>query len=171
MPSGTARAIAQTMTQQCIARRLRQVNRRVTRLYDDALRPYGLTVNQLHILAVVIDQGQIRPGQLGQILGMEKSTVSRTVDRMVKKAWLQIMPGQDGRTQLLSATPQGRQLLQTTAPVWETLQAGVLDSLSAGGQDLLQGLGLGHEGAIAAADDNDSFDAGFATDAADFYGN
>ena len=131
--------IAQQMSQACVARRLRQVNRTVTRLYDEALRPYGLTVNQLNILAVVISEGQIRPGQLGQALGMEKSTVSRTVDRMVGKNWLKVTQGQDSRTQLLTVTRKGRQLLLSVTPVWDTLQAGIL---TAGG-DILHMLTVG----------------------------
>ncbi|MEO1636528.1 MAG: hypothetical protein AAFS04_15760 [Cyanobacteria bacterium J06631_9] len=62
----TAQEIARQMSQQCVARRLRQVNRTITRLYDEALRPHGLTVNQLNILAIVISEKRIRPGQLGQ---------------------------------------------------------------------------------------------------------
>ncbi len=119
-------AIAQQMSQDCVARRLRQVNRTITRLYDEALRPHGLTVNQLNILAVVISKKQIRPGQLGQTLGMEKSTISRTVDRMVGKGWLKVIPGQDNRTQLLTVTHKGHQLLIAVTPVWATLQAGIL---------------------------------------------
>lgn len=121
-----AQAIAQQMSQECIARRLRQVNRTITRLYDEALRPHGLTVNQLNILAVIISEKQIRPGQLGQTLGMEKSTVSRTIDRMEKKGWLKISKGEDSRTQLLSVTPKGRQLLLSVTPIWDNLQHGVL---------------------------------------------
>jgi len=119
-------AIAQQMSQECVARRLRQVNRTVTRLYDEALRPHGLTVNQLNILAVIISEKQIRPGQLGQALGMEKSTVSRTVDRMVGKGWLKVAPGQDSRTQLLTVTAKGHQLLISVTPVWDALQSGIL---------------------------------------------
>lgn len=118
--------IAQQMSQECVARRLRQVNRTVTRLYDEALRPHGLTVNQLNILAVIISEKQIRPGQLGQALGMEKSTISRTVDRMVGKGWLKVATGQDSRTQLLTVTAKGHQLLVSVTPVWDTLQAGIL---------------------------------------------
>jgi len=121
-----ARAIAQQMSQECVARRLRQVNRTVTRLYDEALRPHGLTVNQLNILAVIISEKQIRPGQLGQALGMEKSTVSRTIDRMVSKGWLKVAPGKDSRTQILTVTTKGSQLLLTVTPVWDTLQSGIL---------------------------------------------
>ncbi|MFK8185824.1 MAG: MarR family winged helix-turn-helix transcriptional regulator [Phormidesmis sp.] len=129
-----ATEIAQQMSQECVARRLRQVNRTVTRLYDEALRPHGLTVNQLNILAVIISEQQIRPGQLGQALGMEKSTVSRTIDRMVGKGWLKVSPGKDSRTQLLTVTAKGNKLLLTVTPIWDTLQAGILTT---GGDSIL----------------------------------
>ncbi len=128
------RDIAQQMSQECVARRLRQVNRTVTRLYDEALRPHGITVNQLNILAVIISEQQIRPGQLGQALGMEKSTVSRTIDRMVGKNWLKVSQGKDSRTQLLTVTSKGRQLLLAVTPLWDTLQAGILTT---GGNNIL----------------------------------
>lgn len=138
--AANARDIARHMSQECVARRLRQVNRTITRLYDEALRPYGLTVNQLNILAVVISEKQIRPGQLGQALGMEKSTVSRTVDRMEKKGWLKVTSGSDSRTQNLTATAQGQQLLLTVTPIWDELQSGVL--IPSGDQNILQMLSL-----------------------------
>lgn len=133
-------AIAQQMSQECVARRLRQVNRTVTRLYDEALRPHGLTVNQLNILAVIISEKQIRPGQLGQALGMEKSTISRTVDRMVGKGWLKVAPGQDSRTQLLTVTHKGHQLLISVTPIWDALQAGILTT---GDNNILDMLAVG----------------------------
>lgn len=144
-----AREIAQQMSQECVARRLRQVNRTITRLYDDALRPYGLTVNQLNILAVILSENQIRPGELGQALGMEKSTVSRAIDRMVNKGWLKITPGKDSRTQLLSVTKKGQQLLLSVTPIWDTLQAGVL---TPGGNNILQMLALDSEPTPTKAD-------------------
>ncbi|MEL6492546.1 MAG: MarR family winged helix-turn-helix transcriptional regulator [Cyanobacteria bacterium J06621_3] len=137
----TAQEIARQMSQQCVARRLRQVNRTITRLYDEALRPHGLTVNQLNILAVVISEKKIRPGQLGQILGMEKSTVSRTVDRMVRKDWLKVTAGEDSRTQLLTVTAKGRKLLLSVTPIWDNLQAGVLTDTGSG-NNILQMLAL-----------------------------
>ena len=151
-----AKAIAQQMSQECVARRLRQVNRTITRLYDDALRPYGLTVNQLNILAVILSEQQIRPGQLGQALGMEKSTVSRTVNRMASKGWLKVTAGKDSRTQLLSVTPSGQRLLLTVTPVWDTLQAGVLAPSS--GSNILQMLALEQEPAPTEVDTPPSAD-------------
>lgn len=126
--SGTPKEIARQMTSHCIAMRLRQINRMVTRLYDEGLRPLGFTVNQLNILATVVSRGPIAPGQLAQMLGMEKSTVSRTIDRMCKHGWIDIGAGKDKRSQALNVTPQGRQLLVKAAPIWDELQASVLDS-------------------------------------------
>lgn len=137
----TAQAIARQMSQECVARRLRQANRTITRLYDEALRSHGITVNQLNILAVIISEKQIQPSQLGKVLGMEKSTVSRTVDRMVKKNWIAVHPGEDSRTQRLSVTAKGRQLLVTVTPIWDRLQAGVLTDTSSG-DNILQMLTL-----------------------------
>jgi len=134
-----AAEVAQQMSQECVARRLRQVNRTVTRLYDEALRPHGLTVNQLNILAVIISEQQIRPGQLGQALGMEKSTVSRTIDRMVGKGWLKVATGKDSRTQILTVTQKGNKLLLSVTPIWDTLQAGILTT---GGNSILNMLSL-----------------------------
>ncbi|MEM9907053.1 MAG: MarR family transcriptional regulator [Cyanobacteria bacterium P01_D01_bin.44] len=164
----TPREIARQMSQECIARRLRQVNRMVTRLYDDALRSHGLTINQLNIMATIVSQGQIQPGQLGRRLGMEKSTVSRTIDRMVKKGWLEIGPGKDGRSQRLQATPSGRELLITVAPLWNELQETVLGSMAEGGLGFLNSLGVVAEIAEEPAVTVDNF---YSDDlAADFYG-
>ena len=144
-----ASEIAEQMSQECVARRLRQVNRTITRLYDEALRPHGLTVNQLNILAVIISEKKIQPGQLGQSLGMEKSTVSRTISRMEEKGWLKVAQGKDSRTQILTVTSKGRQLLLTVTPIWDNLQAGVLNN--ADGGNLLQMLAIGHESQPEAA--------------------
>ena len=45
----------------CIAVRLRLLNRVVTNLYDDALRPLGLKVSQLNLLVVTAKLGLARP--------------------------------------------------------------------------------------------------------------
>ncbi|MEA5466470.1 MarR family winged helix-turn-helix transcriptional regulator [Leptothoe sp. PORK10 BA2] len=168
-PYGTPKEIARQITNDCIARRLRQINRMVTRLYDDALRPLGFTINQLNILATIVSRGPISPGQLGQMLGMEKSTISRTLDRMCKHGWIDIGPGKDKRSQSLKATPTGRQLLITAAPVWQALQANVLDS-TAEHNGLLAVFGITAQDGDAASDGNGEDDFYGDDFAADFYG-
>jgi hypothetical protein len=63
----------------CIAVRLRLLNRVVTNLYDDALRPLGLKVSQLNILIVTAKLGLARPAQVCDVLQLDASTLSRNV--------------------------------------------------------------------------------------------
>jgi len=106
----------------CIAVRLRLLNRVVTNLYDDALRPLGLRVSQLNILVVTGKVGLARPAQVCEILQLDASTLSRNVERMRAKGWLEVVPGEDAREQPFRLTPQGRRLLERAVPAWEKAQ-------------------------------------------------
>src|ERR671925_1979521 len=97
-----------TIAKTCIAVRLRLLNRVVTNFYDDALRPLGLKVSQLNILVVTAKLGLARPAQVCEILQLDTSTLSRNVERMRAKGWLEVVPGQDARAQPFRLTPQGR---------------------------------------------------------------
>ncbi len=84
MDDGKTRKLAQVMGDECIAFRVRALNRVITNLYDSALQPFGITVNQATMLIMLSTVGQAGPGRIGQVLIMEKSTVSRNLDRMKK---------------------------------------------------------------------------------------
>src|SRR5919204_2302534 len=95
----------------CVAVRLRLLNRVVTNLYDNALRPLGLKVSQLNILVVTAKLGLARPARVCDILQLDASTLSRNVERMRAHGWLEVVPGEDARTQTFRLTPQGRRLI------------------------------------------------------------
>src|SRR2546421_6972133 len=88
-----------TIARSCIAVRLRLLNRVVTNLYDDALRPLGLKVSQLNILIVTARLGLARPAQVCAILQLDTSTLSRNVERMRAHGWLEAVPDEDARAQ------------------------------------------------------------------------
>jgi DNA-binding MarR family transcriptional regulator len=111
-----------TIARTCIAVRLRLLNRVVTNLYDDALRPLGVKVSQLNILIVAAKLGLARPAQVCEILQLDASTLSRNVDRMLEHGWLQVVPDEDARTQPFRLTPRGRRLIQKSVPAWEQAQ-------------------------------------------------
>ena len=111
-------AIART----CIAVRLRLLNRVVTNLYDDALRPLGLKVSQLNLLVVTAKLGLAQPAKVCALLQLDTSTLSRNVERMRAKGWLEVVPGEDARTQPFRLTAQGRRLLERAVPAWEQAQ-------------------------------------------------
>lgn len=106
----------------CIAVRLRLLNRVITNLYDDALRPLGAKVSQFNILVVAAKLGLARPAKVCEILQLDTSTLSRNVERMRAKGWLEVVPGEDARTQSFRLTAKGRKLLERAVPAWEQAQ-------------------------------------------------
>ena len=70
------------IAQSCIALRLRLLNRVVTNLYYDALRPLGLKVSQLNILVVTAKLGLAQPAKVCDLFRLDASTLSRNVERM-----------------------------------------------------------------------------------------
>jgi DNA-binding MarR family transcriptional regulator len=112
----------QQIAEECIAVRLRLLTRAVTRLYNRALRPHGLTVSQMNILVAASCLGQARPQDICQILQLEKSTLSRDVERMRVQGWLKKSSGEDGRTSRLQVTTAGGKLLGTAIPAWREAQ-------------------------------------------------
>jgi DNA-binding MarR family transcriptional regulator len=106
----------------CIAVRLRMLNRVVTNLYDEALRPLGLKVSQLNILVVTAKLGIAYPAEVCDLLQLDTSTLSRNAERMRAKRWLEAVPGDDARTQPFRLTAQGRRLLERAIPAWEKAQ-------------------------------------------------
>jgi DNA-binding MarR family transcriptional regulator len=111
-----------TVSRTCIARQLRLLNRVVTNYYDDALRPLGLKVSQLNILIVTARLGLGRPAQVCELLQLDTSTLSRNVERMRARGWLEVVPEEDGRVQPFRLTPQGQRLIEKALPAWEKAQ-------------------------------------------------
>jgi DNA-binding MarR family transcriptional regulator len=136
-----------TIARTCIAVRLRLLNRVVTNFYDDSLRPLGLKVSQLNILIVTARLGLARPAQVCDILQLDTSTLSRNVERMRAKGWLEVVPEEDTRTQPFRLTAQGRQLIEKAVPAWEEAQQQASELLGDEGIALLdkaaRQLGLG----------------------------
>lgn len=110
------------IAEECIAVRLRLLTRAVTRLYNRALRPHGLTVSQMNILVAASCLGQARPQDICRALHLEKSTLSRDLERMRAQGWLKKSSGEDGRTSLLRVTPAGGKLLERAFPAWRQAQ-------------------------------------------------
>ncbi len=121
----------------CIAVRLRLLNRVVTNVYDDALRPLGLKVSQLNILVVTGKLGLARPATVCELLQLDTSTLSRNVERMRAKGWLEAVPGEDARTQPFRLTVKGKKLLERAVPAWEEAQHKAGDLLGQDGVTLL----------------------------------
>ncbi len=114
---------------ECIAVRLRMLNRVVTNIYDDALRPLDLKVSQMNILVATAKIGTARPAEVCELLHLDVSTLSRNVERMKARGWLEVVPGEDGRSQPFRLTSRGRKLLERAFSAWSEAQRHVKTAL------------------------------------------
>ena len=62
-------AIIDKIAGECVAVRVRMVNRAITNIYDDALRPLGLKASQLNILIVTAIPMTASPKNTGSVSG------------------------------------------------------------------------------------------------------
>ena len=117
----TNRAI-DVIARDCIGLRLRLLNRVVTNLFDEGLRSLGLKMSQLNVLVATAKLGVAHPGRVCDILQLDVSTLSRNVERMRAKRWLEVVPADDARTQPFRLTDRGRRILERAIPAWEKAQ-------------------------------------------------
>ena len=117
--------------QTCICGRLRRTSRALTRRYDDALAPVGITVTQFSVLRTLARLD--RPGliELAEATAHEKSALWRILQPLVRRGWIAAETDQGERAQRLSVTPAGREGLETALPLWRVAQARVSETLGA----------------------------------------
>ena len=131
---------AAEMATGCLAMRSRLIGRTITGIYDEALRPLGVTVGQLSILAVVVGRGPISPGDVATRLRIEKSTMSRNVERMKRNGWLISRAGESAHSQELRVTQSGRRLFEEAQPLWREAQGRARETLGTGGAEAIHQL-------------------------------
>ena len=122
MAEQTKNRTEDVIARECLAVRLRMLNRVVTNIYDDALRPLGVKASQLNILVVTAKLGLARPADVCDRLQLDISTLSRNAERMKAKGWLEVVSDDDGRAQPFRLTAKGRRLLERAMPAWEEAQ-------------------------------------------------
>src|SRR5438270_5267031 len=107
----------------CNCAALRQAARRVTRLYDDALAPTGLGVNQFSILARLSLVGPSTIQDLARLLVMDRSTLGHLVRPLQRRGLvgLQSAAG-DARRRVIALTAAGRAAVARGRPLWAAAQ-------------------------------------------------
>jgi DNA-binding MarR family transcriptional regulator len=95
------------------------LSRAITRMADEAFRPTGLSPSHAFLMMQVIDHPGITQKALGGELHLAPSTVTRFVDALVHKGYLERTV--DGKTSRLTATESGRRLHGAITAAWKSL--------------------------------------------------
>lgn len=110
--------IAEATRTTCLATRVRQLSRIVTRVYDDALRSLGITASQFTLLTQLAQQDGITAVEIGFTLDIEKSTLSRNLKRLLALNLIIMDPPAGRRGRGLHLTPAGQTVIKEAYPVW-----------------------------------------------------
>ena len=117
-----ASELAKAVSRECIGFRVRLLNRVITNIFDRALQPLNISLAQGNILMMLALYEQTSPADIGKALLMEKSTISRNLDRLQKKGWVDIVSEGDYQPQVVSLTANGRILLKEAHRAWKKAQ-------------------------------------------------
>jgi DNA-binding MarR family transcriptional regulator len=107
----------------CFCANLRRASRALTQLYDHALRPLGLRATQFTVLQALSLAGEIPQSELGRILAMDSTTLTRTLGIMRRNGWITTRYGKDRRERWLRLAKDGEAQLKRALPRWEKVQA------------------------------------------------
>lgn len=117
------------ITLPCMCASFRRAARVLTQVYDDALRPMGLRVTQFTILQALSLAGEVSQGELGQLLAMDSTTLTRTLRLM--RQWIEERPGKDRRERWLRLSAAGQKQLKRAEVPWQALQGRLRSSFGA----------------------------------------
>ena len=117
----------------CACANLRRAARIVTQRYDRSLQPAGIKATQFTLLQALVIAGNISQGKLGEVLGLDSTTLTRTLALLRKKGWIQTRPGQDRREVRLSLTAEGKRKYQSALRYWQSAQKQLQTALGEAG--------------------------------------
>ena len=106
----------------CACANLRRTARAVTRMYNQELRATGLELTQFTLLMALKLTGETTQGDLGKLLAMDTTTLTRMLRLLTKQGWIAVKAGDDRRQRLLRLTPSGRHKLRQSQAYWERAQ-------------------------------------------------
>jgi DNA-binding MarR family transcriptional regulator len=127
----------------CTAFNLKRASRTIGRIYDAMLAPLGIRSTQFNLMVAVSLMGQAPLIKLADELGLDRTTLTRNLVPLEQKGWIESVAGGDRRVRLLQLTDSGRKVLAQGIPMWEKVQADVVEALGKKQwKDLIAGLKL-----------------------------
>jgi DNA-binding MarR family transcriptional regulator len=108
---------------ECWCLNAQRAARRLARLYDDGLRPHGLTHGQFSLLMLVAGMQPVPVNQLADALVMDRTTVTAALKPLERRKLLASASDEaDQRQRLIRLTPSGLRLLAAASAAWQQLQ-------------------------------------------------
>jgi DNA-binding MarR family transcriptional regulator len=104
--------------------RARFLSRSVTEIFDEALRPFGISSAQFVLLSMIGQTGSITRAEIARLQHLERSTLTRNLKSILFEGWVEeVRDNANGRSKPLALTAAGKDLLLNAQPAWLVAQA------------------------------------------------
>lgn len=124
----------------CFCIHLRRTTQHITELYDRMLEPFGVTLNQFSLLSRLNDLETGSTVELARAVGLEKSTLVRTLKPLVLAGQVEDKAAPGSRAHAWRLTEKGEATVQAALPAWRQAQARVKSVLCDGRHRMLRNL-------------------------------
>ncbi|MEP3246450.1 MAG: MarR family transcriptional regulator [Sneathiella sp.] len=118
------------VTERCAGVRVLSAARSMTRLFDAALRPTGLTITQFTLLITI---GRTRPesvSKIGTWLNIDRTSLTRNIKLLEEAGYVTRGAEGPGRRRRIQLNQAGHDILQAAYPKWLAVQERIEAELS-----------------------------------------
>lgn len=116
----------------CYCINYRRAANTLTKYYDAAFAPIGLTGNQFFLLNSIQQLGSCNKSELAQYTSLDRTTIIRNLDTLLKKELVEPAPGANRRNSAIQLSEKGRNAFTSGLSIWQTLQDQVQQVLGEG---------------------------------------
>tara|TARA_R110002096_G_scaffold426421_1_gene636244 strand:- start:148242 stop:148595 length:354 start_codon:yes stop_codon:yes gene_type:complete len=92
-------------------------------MYDEAMRPMGITPTQFTLLAVVGGSDTVTLTELAELLGMERTTLLRNLKPLEREELIAVSAEGYRRARSVQLSDKGVSVLSEALPLWRNAQA------------------------------------------------
>ena len=115
----------------CLCLSTQRAARALSRRFDDAFRPIGITSGQFSMLNAVNRPSPPPLGAGASLLAMDRTTLTANLKPLERRGLIEVVADpQDGRLRRLYLTRAGQEVLATAMPLWAALHGQVDEALS-----------------------------------------
>ncbi|MUM19605.1 winged helix-turn-helix transcriptional regulator [Mycobacterium sp. CBMA271] len=125
---------------ECLAVRVRLLGRAVTGVYDRALERHDVSIAQINLMAALGKVGPCSPARIGEVLQLERSTVSRNLSLLIKRDWVKAVSSDAKGVREVALTSSGSKKVEAVMPEWRRAQKEAARLLGSGGVEAVRTL-------------------------------
>lgn len=108
----------------CLCLHVQRAARALARLFDDALRPFGLTNGQYSLLMALNRPEPPSISQIAPFLAMDRTTLTAYLKPLQRRGLVEVsIDAKDRRSRRLHLTPAGHAAMLAAVPVWQSTHA------------------------------------------------